>query len=288
MKVSVKQCHLFRNSELWACFPPRKRNSHKGDYGKVLILAGGRGYTGAPALAAEAALRCGSGLVFLGVPETVYVQACVMVREAVVFPLPADEDGYFSSQAIPRISQYLESCDAVLFGPGCGRSSGVKEIAQYLLKNSEIPIVFDADAISVFQSTPNELRAASAPLVITPHDGEFSRVFTGQKNTRRKDALQFALQHQCVVLRKGCNTLITDGNTIYTNITGNPGMATGGSGDVLSGILVSLAARGIPLLTASAAAAKLHGLCGDLATAKTGEYALLPRDIINELSEILP
>lgn len=288
MKVSVFRGQLFPDSELYSCFPPRKRNSHKGDYGKVLILAGGRGFTGAPVLAAEAALRCGSGLVYLGVPESVYPQVSVMVKEAVVFPLPADGEGRFSSDAIPAIEKRIRDCDAVLFGPGCGRGTGIRQIADFLLLHSKIPIVFDADAISVFQSDPEKLCTKDAPLVITPHDGEFARVYTDQKSNRRTETLLFSRTHRCTVLRKGCNTLISDGNDIYTNTTGNPGMATGGSGDVLAGMLVSLAARGIPLLKAAAAAAKLHGICGDLAAEKTGEYALLPRDMILQLKNILP
>ena len=274
-------------SDAAACFSRRRRNTHKGDYGKVLLLCGSVGYTGAAAMAARAALRSGSGLVFLGVPETVYPILAAKLDEAIVFPLP-DRDGLLSAEALPEILLRLSGMDACLIGPGLGRSNGVEEVVQCVLEEAKCPVVLDADGINALSRHMDRVQSVSAPLILTPHDGELARLGCVPGQAERIDAAKdFAAKLGVTLLLKGYRTIVTDGAETWINTTGNPGMATGGSGDVLSGILVSLLGRGIDPVRAAAAAAWIHGAAGDLAAAETGETSLLPGDLIDALCKII-
>ena len=270
-----------------ACFPRRKRNTHKGDYGKVLLLCGSVGYTGAAALSARAALRAGSGLVYLGVPEPVYPILAAKLDEAIVFPLPA-EDGRLSEASLSEILPRLRQMDACLIGPGLGRSEAVERVALGVLQAAACPVAVDADGINALSAHMDVLRSVSAPLVLTPHDGELQRLGCTPRPAERLDAAkQFAAQHSLTLLLKGYRTVIAGLGRAYVNATGNPGMATGGSGDVLAGVLVSLLGRGIAPPEAAAAAAWLHGSAGDRAAELLGEYAMLPGDLVQTLAQIL-
>jgi len=273
---------LFKNF-----FPERKTDTHKGDYGKILLLCGSRGYTGAAALAALGALRSGAGLVYLGVPESIYEIEAIKLLEPVVIPFP-DEAGMFASSANNRIMEMLPKMDAVLIGPGLGQSEGTLSVVQSVLKYCSCPVVLDADGINLIAKHKDVLRDRTAPTVLTPHDGEFFRIGGVISENRCESAAALATEMGCIVLLKGHRTVVTDGITCYVNQTGNPGMATGGCGDVLAGIITSLIGQGIAPLEAAACGAWIHGAAGDLCAKEIGQYGMLPQDMINVLPQFLP
>ena len=266
--------------------PDRDTNAHKGDCGKILLLCGARGYTGAAYLAAMGALRSGAGLVFLGVPESIYGIEAVKLNEPVVFPLP-DRDGKLSEEAIPEILERLPQMDAVLIGPGLGRSEGVFRVVKAVLEQAECPVVLDADGINVMAAHKDILRGRTRPTVLTPHAGEFARLGGDPKADRQMAAETMARDLGCILLLKGHNTVVTDGCATYINPTGNPGMAVGGSGDVLAGILVSLLGLKIEPLLAAACGAWIHGAAGDICAEEIGQYGMLPTDMVNVLPRLL-
>ena len=265
--------------------PRRARDTHKGDYGKILLLCGSRGFTGAAALAARGALRTGAGLVYLAVPESIYAIEAVKLTEPVVLPLP-EEEGMLCEASLAKIGELLPKMDAVLFGSGSGIGPGTEKVLEFLLKNAECPLILDADGITLAARHKDILRDRLAPTILTPHDGEFARL-KPIDGARLEQTMAMARELGAVVLRKGHRTLITDGTECWENQTGNPGMATGGSGDVLSGIILSLLGQGLQPLQAAAAGAWLHGAAGDLAAEKLGEYGMLPGDLVEELPRLL-
>ena len=242
--------------------PRRARDTHKGDYGKILLLCGSRGFTGAAALAARGALRTGAGLVYLAVPESIYAIEAVKLTEPVVLPLP-EEEGMLCEASLSKIGELLPKMDAVLFGSGSGIGPGTEKVLEFLLKNAECPLVLDADGITLAARHKDILRDRLAPTILTPHDGEFARLKPIDA-PRPEQTMAMARELGAVLLRKGHRTLITDGCVCWENRTGNPGMATGGSGDVLSGIILSLLGQGLSPMEAAAAGAWLHGAAGDL------------------------
>ena len=266
--------------------PDRDPFAHKGKFGKILLLCGSEGYTGAAALASMGALRSGAGLVFLGVPRSIYAIEAVKLTEPVVFPLP-DADGKLSREAVPEILERLPKMDAVLVGPGLGQSEGVREVVKTVLEQATCPVVLDADGINMVAKHRDILRGRTAPTILTPHDGEFARLGGVIGADRVAAAEQMARELGCIVLLKGHHTVITDGSSTYINHTGNPGMAVGGSGDVLAGIIVSLLGQGIAPLEAAACGAWLHGAAGDRCAAELGQYGMLPTDMLNILPRLL-
>ena len=277
--------NILNHEQILNILPDRAVDGHKGDFGKVLLLCGSRGYTGAAYLAAMGALRCGSGLVFLGIPESIYAIEAVKLNEAIVFPLP-DEGGKLSAEAIPEILERLPKLDAVLVGPGLGQSDGVLQVVKTVLERAECPVVLDADGINVMAAHKDILRGRTNPTILTPHAGEFARL-GGRAEDRQTAAEDMARDLGCIMLLKGHNTVITDGTETYINPTGNPGMAVGGSGDVLSGIIVSLLGQGIAPLEAAAIGAWLHGAAGDICAKDIGQYGMLPSDMVNVLPRLL-
>lgn len=266
--------------------PDRHPDAHKGDFGRILLLCGSRGYTGAAALAARGALRSGAGLVFLGVPESIYAIEAVKLDEPVVFPLP-DREGKLSSEALPEILEKMPSMDAVLIGPGLGQSEGTFQVVKAVLDNCRGPVVLDADGINVLAAHKDILRGRTAPTILTPHPGEFARLGGVLGEDRIAAAVDMARDLGVIVVLKGHRTVITDGETVYVNPTGNPGMAVGGSGDVLAGIIVSLLGQGIAPLEAAACGAWAHGAAGDLCAAQRGQYGMLPGDMVEVLPRLL-
>ena len=266
--------------------PDRKADSHKGDYGKILLLCGSVGLTGAAALAAMGALRSGAGLVYLGVPESIYAIEAVKLTEAIVFPLP-EEDGKLSAKAIPEIRKHLKGMDAVLIGCGLGISTGTMAVLDAVLQEYIGPVVVDADGISMLATCPELVKERQSPTVLTPHEGEFRRLDIAVEEERLTGAMIAAKELGCIILRKGHETVITDGKDYCINPTGNPGMAVGGSGDVLAGLLVSLLGQGIAPLQATACAAWLHGAAGDRSAEKLGQCGMLPTDMLLELPYLM-
>lgn len=271
-----------------AWLPKAKLESHKGDFGKLLLLCGSRGYTGAAALAAKGALRTGAGLVYLGVPEAVYPILAGKLDEPVVFPLPSNGNGRFGRMAVEDILEQLYDKDAVLVGPGIGKCYDTEAVVDAVLENARCPIVLDADGINVLEGHIDRLDRATVPVVLTPHEGEFRHIGGDLSGGRMAGAEALAEKTGAVVVLKGYRTVIAapDGR-IFVNSTGNPGMATGGSGDVLSGILTCLLGQGMEPVKAAAAAVWLHGKAGDLAAQQLGVRSMLPTDIIEALSAIL-
>lgn len=269
-------------------FPRRPRNAHKGGFGKLFILAGSEGFTGAPVLAARAALRTGAGLVYLGVPRDIYPIVAVKCDEAMPFPLPEDYHA---------ILEKARSCDAAVIGPGLGRSPKTVGLTLSLLADLDIPVVLDADGINGLAGHIDILDKRSALTVLTPHEGEFARL-TGcalPVRDRLSAARDFARTHSCILVLKGHGTVTAapDGSACI-NATGNPGMAKGGSGDVLAGMIAALLGQkhlrredrdNTWELVQTAVC--LHGIAGDLCAKKFGEYAMLPTDLIEALPEIL-
>ena len=266
--------------------PDREQNAHKGDFGRVLLLCGSRGYTGAAALCAMGALRSGAGLVFLGVPESIYAIEAVKLTEAIVFPLP-DESGKLSRDAVPEILEQLPQMDAVVIGCGLGQSEGTFAVVKAVLENARCPVVLDADGINLIAAHKDILRGRTSPTILTPHPGEFARLGGTLENGRVRAAEEMAGSLGCILLLKGHGTVITDADTTYINPTGNPGMAVGGSGDLLAGIIGSFLGQGISPLEAAACGAWVHGAAGDLCAAELGQYGMLPTDMANVLPRLL-
>lgn len=266
--------------------PDRKPDSHKGNYGRVLLLCGSMGYTGAAALAAMGALRSGAGLVYLGVPSCIYEIEAIKLTEAIVFPL-SDEDGSLSVEAIPEILKKSEQMDAVLIGPGLGNNKSTFTVIKTILAHYSGPVVLDADGINVLAGHIDILRDRTGVTILTPHDGEFSRIGGDLHADRIEASAAFARENGIILLRKGHHSIITDGGNCYRNVTGNPGMAVGGSGDILAGMLVSLIGQGIAPIKAAACAAWLHGAAGDLCSKELGQYGMLPTDMLNVLPRLM-
>ena len=266
--------------------PDRNPWGHKGNFGKLLLLCGSRGYTGAAFFAAMGALRSGAGLVFLGVPESIYGIEAVKLNEPVIFPLP-DAGGRLSADAVPEILSRLPRMDAVLVGPGLGQSEGTLAVVRAVLEKAECPVVVDADGINVLSAHRDLLRGRKLPTILTPHDGEFARLGGVIGEDRMAAAAALAEELGCVVLLKGHETCITDGTDGYLNPTGNPGMAVGGSGDVLAGVITALLGAGLPPLEAAACGAWLHGAAGDRCAAELGQYGMLPTDMLSALPRLM-
>ena len=265
--------------------PRRASDTNKYDYGRVLIVGGCVGYTGAPTLCARAALRCGAGLVSVGVPEAIYAVTAVKNDEAMPFPLPSAE-GKLARDALPVLLERLEKSDVCVLGPGLGRNDTLTALVQAVVTQSGTPLVLDADALFAVAQDVTVLDRACAPIVLTPHDGEFARLAGPDKTGRAEAASDFAVRHGCTVVRKGPETVCAfpDGETVCLRV-GNPGMAKGGSGDVLAGILGAFVCQ-LPMKRAVQTAVWVHGAAGDRCAAKFGEYAMTPADLIEALPEV--
>ena len=266
--------------------PNRSVDGHKGDFGRILLLCGSKGYTGAAALSAMGALRCGAGLVYLGVPESIYEIEAIKLNEPIVFPLP-DCGGMFSKEACEALQGRINSMDAVLIGPGIGQSEGCEAVLRWVLEEYSGPVLVDADGINLLSAHKDILRGRAAPMILTPHEGEFRRFAGPIEPDRVGAAVKAALEYDVIVLLKGHNSVITDGHKCYINPTGNPGMAVGGSGDVLAGMITALLGQGLPPLEAAACGAWVHGAAGDICSNELGQYAMLPSDMINVLPRLL-
>jgi NAD(P)H-hydrate epimerase len=224
--------------------------------------------------------------VYLGVPESIYAIEAVKLTEPVVFPLP-DEDGKLGLLSVNEILELLPKMDAVLVGCGLGQSQGTFVVVKAVLEQANCPVVLDADGINVLREHKDILRGRQHPTILTPHDGEFTRFGGTIGENRMASAAYFAREWNAIVLLKGHRTCITDGHTHYENHTGNPGMAVGGSGDVLAGIIVSLLGQGLKPLEAAACGAWLHGAAGDLCAEEIGQYGMLPTDMLCALPRLL-
>ena len=272
--------------------PPRKADSHKGDYGRVLIVGGSRGMAGAPALAAKAALRSGAGLVTLAVPASIQATVASFEPSYMTLGFGTDEQHSLSGREVDDLLQAADHMSALALGPGLGDAAYTAELVHALYSRLEIPIVVDADGLNALASDMGLLQESVSARILTPHPGEFSRL-TGEKPSsdvaqRAQHAAALCRQDEAgntIVVLKGHQTIVTDGKQYAVNSTGNPGMATGGSGDCLTGVITALVAQGLSAWEASRLGVYLHGLAGDLAAAELGEVSLIASDLINYLPD---
>lgn len=267
--------------------PRRDPEANKNAFGRVLCVCGSAGYTGAAYFAAQGAVRMGSGVVTLAAPEKAWPVLAVKLNEPVVRPMPCGADGMFSREALPALLPLAERADALLIGCGLGRSYAVAEVVLALIRHAKWQIVLDADGINAIGAHKDILQQAAMPVILTPHGGEFARL-SGIEKPNPAELTLFARKYNCIVLYKGHRTMIAapDG-ALYRNHSGNPGMAKGGSGDVLAGMLVSLCGQGIPAVHAACAAAWLHGRAGDLTANALSEYGMTPSDMLRLLPTLL-
>lgn len=265
--------------------PIRQRDAHKGHFGTVLIIGGSLGMTGAAGLAGIAALRGGAGLVRVATPAPVLAVVAGYEPSYTTIPLPADAAGRIAYQSLSKIWKEAEQADWIAIGPGLGRSWGLSRLVLGLYSELPKPLVVDADGLNALASHKGMLPAPPAPRILTPHPGEFRRLVgpagdTHQPLSARWDAAQdYARHRQVILVYKGHPTLVTDGARRYLNPTGNPGMATGGSGDVLTGLIAALGAQGMEPFAAAQLGVYLHGLAGDLAAQELGEESLIASDL---------
>jgi NAD(P)H-hydrate epimerase len=266
--------------------PPRKADSHKGDFGRALLVGGSQGMAGAIALAGMAALRSGAGLVKLATPEACQPTVAGFEPSTMTIALPDDAAGRIAAAALPAVCAAAQEATALALGPGLGRSDELVELVARLYREIKQPMVVDADALDALAHEPGALAKPGGPRVLTPHPGEFSRLIGRQSfpvAEREKLAREFAARTGVVLLLKGHRTVITDGSRVALNMTGNPGMATGGSGDVLTGIITALLCQGLSPLDAARLGAHVHGLAGDLGASELGEVGLVASDLVRFL-----
>ena len=276
----------------------RKRNSHKGSYGRVLVLAGSPGLTGAAYLCSKAALRSGSGIVTLGVPESLNPIMEAKLTCVMTHPLPETKASTLSNKGKKEIMKLCESHDVVALGPGLSQQPETRELILWLIQNIDRNMVIDADGLNALSDKVNVLQKIKRHAVLTPHPGEMSRLAgLGLAKDVQKDRLNTASQFiqsiqkklnnegKLTLVLKGDKTIVANSRKVYVNRTGNPGMATAGTGDVLTGIIASLIGQGYDVFDASQLGVYIHGLAGDIAAKKKGEHSMIASDIIECLPD---
>ncbi len=280
--------HLLTEEEAAALLPPRPAGAHKGDCGHALLVAGSRGKAGAAVLAARGAVRGGAGLVTVAVPEPILPSVAAGSAESMTVPLPANAAGALAGAAVERVHAAMAGKGALALGPGLGTDPETAEAVRRLVRESPVPVVVDADGLNAFAGRAGELAERASPAILTPHPGEAGRLLgltAAEVQADRVGAAErLARETGAVVLLKGRRTLVAspDGE-VWINPTGNPGMATGGTGDVLTGLLAALLAQGLDPFAAALAGAYVHGLAGDLAAERQGTRGLSAGDLAEEL-----
>ena len=269
---------------------PRPYDAHKGSMGSLLSICGSYGMAGAQILSARSALKSGLGMLRLLTVDSVYPIVASVVHEAVFLPQKASEKGTFSGESIPTITKNIKNSDAVLVGCGLGVNSDTQEIVDYLVLNSSVPLLIDADGINCLAKHIHLLKDKVCDIVLTPHPGEMSRLtgLTVKEITSSPQSVaeDFSREYGVVTVLKGADTVITDGKNTFVSRAGNPGMATGGSGDVLAGVIGSLLCQGYSPIEASACGVFIHGTAGDFAKEDLGETSMLPSDVIDYLHKV--
>lgn len=263
--------------------PVRRPDSHKGDYGRCLLIGGSRGMTGAITLAGVAALRSGAGLVQLAVPDTCQPIVAGYEPSCMTLALPSDEQGQIAHPAQSTLGPRLAWATVAAIGPGLGRSPDLDALVRWLYTTVAAPLVVDADALNALADQQELLVAAPGPRILTPHPGEFQRLVAAAgpfaRAAAEPRARELAARVGGVVVLKGHRTYITDGSRAATNGTGNPGLATGGTGDVLTGVIAALLGQGLSPFDAAVLGAHVHGLAGDIAVAELGQVSLMASDL---------
>jgi len=271
---------------------PRRGDSHKGNFGHILVIAGSTGKTGAASMASEAALRSGAGLVTLAIPETLNPIMEMKLTEVMTEPIPDEGRGFFGKASMDKLLSLCQGKDLMLLGPGIGTHTETVKVVEEMIASFQKPLVVDADGLNCISMNVDVLAKAKSPLILTPHPGEMARlrkISTGEVQGRRiAIAREFAREYGLYLVLKGARTLISnpDGR-IFINPTGNPGMATAGMGDVLTGMIGGFIAQDMPIIDALKLAVFLHGYCGDRAKEQYGERALLATDVMAKIPEVL-
>jgi len=278
--------------------PKRNPDSHKGDFGLALIIGGSRNMSGAVALCGMAALRSGAGLVRLAVPDAAQPMVAAHEPSYMTVPLASDEQGqlavlFFQSMrprsGVVELESLLSPANALACGPGLGKSDSIDRFVAWIYAQSPQPAVFDADALNALARQPNALGHHDGVRILTPHPGEFSRLLGESTPTdadgRRRLAEKFAADTKTIVVLKGNRTIVTDGERTVQNTTGNPGLATGGTGDVLTGVLTALLAQGMEPFEASRLAVYVHGLAGDFVATELGRVGMIASDVAHALPQ---
>lgn len=281
---------ILSKADVAACLPPRPADSHKGTYGHLLAICGSVGMAGAAILSARAALRSGVGLLTVALPKSIYPIAAGAVPEALFLPLSENDAGRLSQTALPALRKALDGKTAVLVGCGLGVDEDTQVLVCELLQSVRCPLVLDADGLNIAARHIHILETAKAPLLLTPHPAEMARLCGQTVQSVQSDrvdvAKNFAVQHGVNLALKGHHTVVTDGTYCAINPTGNAGMATGGSGDVLAGMVASFAAQGMQPSDALRCGVYLHGAAGDAAAATCSQRAMLPSDMIENLKGV--
>jgi NAD(P)H-hydrate epimerase len=267
--------------------PPRPRDAHKGTFGTVVVVAGSRGMSGAAVLCGLGALRGGSGIVRLVVPQGIQPTVAAANPCYLTDGVAEDAAGRLGAAARQRLLEQVAGADAAVVGPGLGQSADLAALLAAVLDQTPTPLVLDADALNNLRDRGDRLGHRKGAVIITPHPGEFARLTGSDIATVQADrqghAVRYAVQAGVTVVLKGHGSIVTDGRLLYVNGTGNPGMATGGTGDVLAGLTAALLGQGLEAFPAARLGVYLHGLAGDLAADDLGETSLIAADLPNYL-----
>lgn len=265
--------------------PQRSPESHKGDFGRVLLIGGSRGMAGSISLSGMAALRGGAGLVKLAVPESCLETVASFEPSYMTVPLPCDARGRIAA-AQDALAEAVEEATCIACGPGLGQTDELRRLVEWLYTSVRKPMVLDADGLNNLVRRPIPLAGAGGVRIITPHPGEFRRLIGGEKLNppqSQQRAFKLAAEHGVVLVLKGNGTFVTDGRQQFRNTTGNPGMATGGTGDVLTGLTAAFLAQQLSPFDAARLAVHVHGRAGDLAAAELGQVAMIASDLLRFL-----
>jgi len=271
---------------------PRHADTHKGDYGHLLVLAGSVGKTGAAALACKAAMRVGAGLVTLGIPRSLNEIMEVKLTETMTMPLPETKSRTLGLDAFRKIIEISQGIQALVIGPGISTTDETAQLVRKLVKSLPFPLVIDADGLTALSVEPEILKDIESPIILTPHPGEMARLTGLSSKAIQEDRIEtsrnFAIEYGVYLVLKGSRTIIAqpDGN-IHINPSGNPGMASGGTGDVLTGMIGGLVCQGLRPASAAIAATYIHGLAGDLVADERGEMALIATDLLEKIPHVL-
>lgn len=271
-----------------AKLPPRPTNSHKGTYGRVCIIGGQVGMSGAPSLSGKAALRSGAGLVRIAIIESILNTVASFNPCYTTIPLAENKDGQISEKAIHQILELTKDNDVIAVGPGLGTQRGARRVVNALIEQPDLRLVIDADALNCLAKETGWHERIKASAILTPHPGEMARIW---KSVFRKDlpvdrfnqAIMLAEVTACTVVLKGAGTVVANSEKVFVNTTGNPGMATAGSGDVLTGVIAAIAGQGLCDFDAAQLGVYVHGLAGDIAAEKQGQISITAKNILKKL-----
>ena len=284
----IHKLHFKVDRSMKGLLHKRDNCTHKGTYGRVGIIGGSKGMTGAPYLASQAALRTGTGLVYTIVPKSLETAMCIKLTEAIIKGVEDFDTGYFKKRSLDNIQSEIEDMDVIAIGPGFGVDDDKLYVIEEIINHFEMPIVLDADALNCISMKPDILLNHSQPIIITPHPGELARLLGKDikeiQENRIYHSKYTSQKYNIIVVLKGYNTIVASPNEEpYINLTGNPGMATAGSGDLLTGIIASFIGQGLKPTNASKLGVYVHGLAGDLAMFDKGEYGMIAQDILENI-----